>query len=158
MYEITGPEQKRPNSFQDTLHKNYFKKALVKFVTSTWGEEKYVTILQNKELRVTCEDICFLYREEKGKMTKTEDTLLWCNQKEADTKMLFHGGYLVAPNNVVVRTADTDVLIIALANMEKRPAAINVWLKLGLHTNNTNWDFTRITQITQFTRITHSDM
>ena len=72
--------------------------------------------------------------------------------------MLFHVGYLVAPNNVVVRTADTDVLIIALANMEKCPAAINVWLKLGLHTNNTNWDFTRITQITQFTRITHSDM
>ena len=30
--------------------------------------------------------------------------------------MLFHLGNLVAPKNVVVKTADTDVLITALAN------------------------------------------
>ena len=71
-------------------------------------------------------------------MTKTEDTRLWCNHKEADTKMmLFHVGHLVAPNSVVVRTADTDVLIIALANMEKLPVGINIWLQMGLHMNNT---------------------
>ena len=67
MYETTGPEQKRPNNFQDAL----FKKALVKIKTSTWREEKDVTILQNKELRVNCEDICFLYLVEKRKMRKT---------------------------------------------------------------------------------------
>ena len=105
--------------------------------TSTWREEKYVTILQIKKLRVNCEDACFLYRVEKGEMTKTEDTRLWCNKEEADTKMLFHVGQLVAPNNVVVRTADTDVLIIAPANMGKLPAGINAWLEMGLHMNNT---------------------
>ena len=62
-------------------------------------------------------------------MTKTEDTQLWCNHEEADTKMLFHAGHLVAPSNVVIRTADTDVLIIALANLEKLPAGVNVGLK-----------------------------
>ena len=106
-------------------------------MVSTWGEEKYVTILQNKELRVNCEETCFLYRVEKGKMTKTEDTRLCFNHEEADTKMLFHVGHLVAPNNVVVRTADTDILIIALANMEILSAGINIWLEMGLHTNNT---------------------
>ena len=30
-------------------------------------------------------------------------------QEKADTKMLFHVGHLVAPNNVLVRTAETDV-------------------------------------------------
>ena len=40
--------------------------------------------------------------------------------------MLFHVERLVAPNIGVVRTADTDVLIIALANIEKLPAGINV--------------------------------
>ena len=45
--------------------------------------------------------------------------------------MLFHGGHLVPLNNVVVKTADTDVLIIALANTEKLPAGINVWLWNG---------------------------
>ena len=65
MYEITGPEQKRPNNFQDALHNANFKKTLLKLVTSTWGEEKYVTILQHKELRVNCEDTCFLHCVEK---------------------------------------------------------------------------------------------
>ena len=37
MYEITGPEQKRPNGFQGALHNDHFKRALVKF--STWGEK-----------------------------------------------------------------------------------------------------------------------
>ena len=64
-YEITGPEQKRPNNSQDALHNAYFKKTLLKLVTSTWGEAKYVTILQHKELRVNCEDTCFLHCVEK---------------------------------------------------------------------------------------------
>ena len=51
--------------------------------------------------------------------------------------MLFHVGYLVAPNNVVVTTADIDILIIALANIEQLLAGINVWLEMGLHANNT---------------------
>ena len=56
--------------------------------------------------------------------------------------MLLHVGHLVAPNKVVVRTADTEVLITALGNIEKLLACINVWLEMGLHTNNT------LTQIT----------
>ena len=42
--------------------------------------------------------------------------------------MLFHVENLVVSDNIVVRTADTDVLIIALINIEKLPAAIPVWL------------------------------
>ena len=126
MYQITGPQEKRPNNFHDALLNVYLKKALVKFITSTWGEEKDATILQNKELRLNCEYTCFLYRVEKGKMTKKVDKRLCCNHEEADTKILFYVGHLVAPNNVVVRTADTDVLIIALGNMKKLPAGINV--------------------------------
>ena len=45
MYGITGPEQKRPNNFQDALHNDHFKKALLRFMTSTWGQEECVTIL-----------------------------------------------------------------------------------------------------------------
>ena len=71
MYEITGPEQKRPNNFQDALHNDHFKQTLVRFITSTWGEEKYVAMSWNKELRVNSEDACFLYPAEKRKMAKT---------------------------------------------------------------------------------------
>ena len=49
LYQITGPEQKRPNCCQNALHNDHFKKALVKFIIyNTWGEEKYVTILKTK--------------------------------------------------------------------------------------------------------------
>ena len=74
-------------------------------------------------------------RLEKGKITKREDVRLWCSHVEADSKILFYVGHLVAPKNVVVRIADTGILIIALANMEK--AGINVWLEIRLHANNT---------------------
>ena len=59
-------------------------------------------------------------------MTKTKDKRLWYNHEETDTKILFHIGHLIAPNNVVIRTAGTDVLIIALANMKKLPVGRNV--------------------------------
>ena len=51
--------------------------------------------------------------------------------------MLFHIGHLVALINVMVRTADTNVLIIALANIGKLGACINVWLEMILYMNNT---------------------
>ena len=51
--KITALEQKRPISFQDAPHNDYFKKVLVKFIFSIWSEEKYETILQ-KEFCVNC--------------------------------------------------------------------------------------------------------
>ena len=38
---------------------------------------------------------------------------------------------------MVLKTADTDVLIIALVNVEKLPVGVNIWLQMGIHTNNT---------------------
>lgn len=38
---------------------------------------------------------------------------------------------------MVIRTVHTDVLIKALANIEKLPACVNVWFEIGRHTNNT---------------------
>ena len=44
MFEITEPEQKQPNSFQNALHKDHSKRALVKFTTSIWGKKSsYIT-------------------------------------------------------------------------------------------------------------------
>ena len=82
LFEITRPEQKGPNNFQDALHNNYLKKSLVKFrIYSTWGDDKNI-ILQNKKLHVKCEGIWFLYRVENRK-----------NQGETVAKMLFHDGH-----------------------------------------------------------------
>ena len=52
-------------------------------------------------------------------MTKTEDACSLCNLDEANIKMLFYTAHLVAPNNKVAGKADTAVIVIALANVEK---------------------------------------
>ena len=58
-----------------------YKKALVKFIFSLWDEEKYVIILQ-KELRVNCKGICFLYGIVKSdKKCQLLQTMLWLGQE-----------------------------------------------------------------------------
>ena len=61
--KITGLEQKRPKNFQNDLHNNVFKKALVKFIASAWGEEKCAIVL----------DACLHYCVDKRKTMKAED-------------------------------------------------------------------------------------
>ena len=135
--KITGSEQKRLINAQDGFNWNYFKNVPVKFLLSAWDEEKNETNVAKQ--RITC-----LLREylhyllcRKGKNDKNRNIQLWYNQEEANAKIFFYVGHLVAPNNVVVRKADTDVLTLqAVVNMEKLPASINVWLEMGLNTNN----------------------
>ena len=84
---------------------------------SIWGEEKHVTILQNKDLRVNCEDICYIYiyiyiyihiiyihiyiyiYADVWKNRRYGP--LWCNFKKADTKTNFPIGHLISPKNLV---------------------------------------------------------
>ena len=54
--------------------------------------------------------------------------------------MLFHSGHIVPPNDVVVMKANTDLLIIALANMENLQQVKIFGLK---------WDITQITHTDQ---------
>ena len=79
-------------------------------------------------------------------MTKAKGTCIWRYQEEFDAYSrvpnnrrgwiirdsrvdVFHIGYLVAHNDVVVWTAGTDnTFIIILIDMEKLAASINVWL------------------------------
>ena len=104
---------------------------------SAWDEEKNETNVAKQ--RITC-----LLREylhyllcRKGKNDKNRNIQLWYNQEEANAKIFFYVGHLVDPNNVVVRKADTDVLTLqVVVNMEKYPGSINVWLEMGLNTNN----------------------
>ena len=73
-----------------TIH--FITTTLKKFLSNLClvpGMKKNVTILQN-DLHVNREDICFLYRVEKQKLKKIEDTWLWSNHEEADTKMISH--------------------------------------------------------------------
>ena len=50
--------------------------------------------------------------------------------------MLFHAKALSVPYAVVIRTADTDVVVITLCKMPKLCQCLKVWLEVGLTWNN----------------------
>ena len=51
--------------------------------------------------------------------------------------MIFHLSKAPSPNQAVIRTNDTDVLIIALGCFKHLPEDLLVWLDVGLLYNNT---------------------
>ena len=49
--------------------------------------------------------------------------------------MLFHAKFINAPNTLVIRTADTDILVITLCSMPKLFQGLKAWLEVGLTSN-----------------------
>ena len=71
-------------------------------------------------------------------MVRNVEPFLCCTHEEADSRMIYHLKSITAPNNVVILTADTDVLIIALccfSSLDQQ--VINTWLEIGLYAKNT---------------------
>ncbi|KAG1689652.1 Protein disulfide-isomerase TMX3 [Nymphon striatum] len=62
---------------------------------------------------------------------------LYCTHEEADTRMFFHLTHVQSPSNVVIRTTDTDCLIIELGNKHFYNSEIKIWLEVGVQSNNT---------------------
>ena len=72
-----------------------------------------------------------------GKMVRMIQPHLYSTHKQADSNMIFHVTSTEENSNVVIRTADTDVLIIALGCIRQVPLFINLWLEVGLYSKNT---------------------
>ena len=62
---------------------------------------------------------------------------LYSTHEEADNRMFFHLANVNVPSNVVIRTADTDCLIIGLASQHLYEESIHVWLEVGTLCQNT---------------------
>ena len=71
------------------------------------------------------------------RVQKTEELNLFSTHEEADSRMFNHLKWLTGSKNVVLRTNDTDVLVIALGNMAKIDNSLHVWLEVGLSSSNT---------------------
>jgi len=106
-------------------------------LSKVWAEDSFAEILGNKVLYVNSENNCTTYRALNGVMYTEEAYHLYCSHEEADTRMFFHVSTLPRNTNVVVRTSDTDCLVIGLASVEKFPDNCNVWLEVGIQSKNT---------------------
>ena len=136
-FEIYEPSQKRPKNFRAALRNDNFEESLIRFLVSSWEEPSTAEILTNKTFFVSCDNRCFCYNVEDGQLQRNEETHLYINQEEADSRMISHLKSLSGRNNIVVRTNDTDVLVIILSNMDKLNASSQIWLEVGVSTLNT---------------------
>ena len=135
-YQITGPNQRRPSNWLNALRFDQFKVTLNSFLVSAWEENSLTEIFQGKCLHVNNDDICYCFREENGQVTRTLIPELTSSHEEADSKMIFHLTNLEKNSKVIIRTSDTDVLVIALCCLEHIPVSVNVWLEVGLYAKN----------------------
>ena len=133
-YQILGPEQKRPSNFRDTLRNDAFKDALIGFLVNSWEDDCFASVIGEKLKHITHREQCFLFTSSGEKVLKEEVQALRSTHEEADCRMFLHLHSLPENQNVVIRSNDADVLIIALglaSVMDK-----DLWIEHGFATDN----------------------
>ena len=80
---------------------------------------------------------CFSFRSIKGKTIQLQEDNLTNYFEEADNRMFFHVNSIPTPGNIVICVSSSDVLVITLGIFIKLRNNLNLWLELGLFSNNT---------------------
>lgn len=94
-----------------------FKEALVRFLIDHWADQEMATIIGNKTIYLN-HDMCYAYSVTDNKVTRIIDHEFSCpDHEEADTKIVFLACQIKEDSNVSIRTSDTDIVVIMLANM-----------------------------------------
>ena len=132
-YQILGPDQQRSADFMKALSNPFFKESFVKFLVNYLESKEMAPFLEEtRSLYITCGTQCFSFQNVDETITRKEETELECDHEEADTRIIFHLARMHQHENVLVRSSDTDVMVVLLSNMCKLPVNVkNVYLQLG---------------------------
>ena len=135
--KISGPNQQRPSDLFRALRNDCFKQELVKFLIEAFEDDSLSHIIGDKKIFVTCGTSCYSFTATEGKVLKKMEDSLFSTHEEADTRIIGHLKSITTPANVVIRTSDTDVFIIAIGNMSKIHSEVTTYLEVGLVSKNT---------------------
>lgn len=131
-YHISGPQQIRLVDFAKHLKNIKFKEALVKFFIDHWSSQEMAVIIRNKTIHLN-HDLCYIFKVVDEIVQRTIDDMLSCSShEEADTKTVFLACQLPQGSTTIIRTSDTDILVIMLANVEHLNESVRVWMDLGV--------------------------
>ncbi|CAB3999455.1 Hypothetical predicted protein [Paramuricea clavata] len=86
---------------------------------------------------MNCGDHCNTFKVEDGVVVKRELRAMFSTDEEADFRMLFRISSVQPIANVVIRTIDTNVLVIALGCFSSLPQELDIWIETGVYTKNT---------------------
>lgn len=131
-FHISGPQQTRTADFTKDLKNIKFKKAIVKFLIDHWADQEMATIIGSKVIYII-HDLCYEYSVTDKKVTRIINYELSCpDHEEADTKIAFLACQQSEDSTITIRTYDTDIVVIMLANMEHLQARVEIWMDLGV--------------------------
>jgi hypothetical protein len=87
---------------------------------------------------MNCGDHCNTFKVEDEVVVKRElHAMFNSTHEEADSRMLFRISSVQPPANVVIRTIDTNVLVIVLGCFSSLPQELDIWIETGVYTKNT---------------------
>jgi hypothetical protein len=114
VFVITGSDQAQRQSGTQLLKNGTFKEEFAHFVMDEWKKPHYGSILGTKTVYVSHGGKCIEMKSNDDGLLQTEEpNHLQCQHEEADTLIAFHTKS-ISTGNILVRSTDTDVLIILL--------------------------------------------
>lgn len=135
-YIISGPEQVRPADFAKELRNIKFKEALVNFLIQHWARDEMVPFIGNSIINLNYKQ-CHSYTTDNVSVFSTINEYLSCEcHEEADTKIVHHICKIEDDSNILIKSSDTDVLVIMLSNMDHlNNDALKIFMEVGVGNN-----------------------
>ena len=135
-YRIEGPAQVTPGNWELALKNGYFKIELVRFLIGYWAENHLASIIGDKIFFVNYNDVCFSFNAYNGVVVKIEEMELYNTHEEADNGIVYHLTAIQqrqkdVVTNIVVRTRDTDILVILLGCKDMLDPRLHIWMEVG---------------------------
>ncbi|XP_063543982.1 uncharacterized protein LOC134754187 isoform X2 [Cydia strobilella] len=120
---------KIPKGWSNFLRDSTNKEELFHLLTSQCHTAKYAS---NKELYVTDGEVVL------SNSSRDKQKLEPCNHEEADTRMMVHVADAVAQGHtkIMLRTVDTDVVVLAVACISQLPELQELWVHIGTGKNH----------------------
>ena len=116
-FYISGPKTKLPRDFKAFLQNSNNKRQLIKLFLVEW--RKYTRYLQGRTVYFVDEEDCWMLTSDGHAVTCTLASDLCSDHEEADTRVILHCIHASRMSEqttpIVVRSPDTDVLILLLS-------------------------------------------
>ena len=85
-----------------------------------WEKSHYANTLKDTKMFLAYDDTCLLFKRGINTVTTTAMPNFRCTREEADTMLVYHLSKLTSEKNIVIRSNDSDILIILLFHLQKR--------------------------------------
>ena len=128
------------------LRGDQFNEALVTFLVDYLENNNSARILGSKKLIDSNGDTCYSFISQEDRMVKSEEVTYYAKHKEADTRMIYHIVHLPSGTIVVMRTVDTNVVVIALGCLHQLQDK-RIWVESGIQSKNNLRRYISINQL-----------